>query len=98
MSQSAVTVEAEGSLVAEASTGLPESGETSWFSEDDSADPEYGSGSNIGGLGLVFVITVVIIVVGLVLMIAQRVASPAFFRGETLEREAPVSARRRHTS
>ena len=63
----------------------------------DSADPSYGSGSEIGGVGLVFVITVVIIVVGLVLMVAQRIASPAFFRGETLGREAPASARRRRT-
>ncbi|MCY1718173.1 MULTISPECIES: APC family permease [unclassified Microbacterium] len=61
----------------------------------DSASPDYGSGSEIGGVGLVFVITVVIIVAGLVLMVAQRIASPGFFRGETLGREAPASARRR---
>ena len=46
-------------------------------------------------LRLILGFIVVIIVVGIVLMIAQRIASPGFFRGETLGREAPASARRR---
>ncbi|KJQ54108.1 APC family permease [Microbacterium sp. SA39] len=59
----------------------------------DSMDPEYGSGSSIGGLGLVFVLGVTIILVGVVIMIWQRIKRPAFFRGETLGMEAPASRR-----
>jgi len=61
----------------------------------DSMDPEYGSGSSIGGLGLVFVLGVTIILVGVAIMIWQRIKRPAFFRGETLGMEAPPSRRRR---
>lgn len=53
----------------------------------DSMDPEYGSGSNIGGVGLVFILGVAIFVIGIVIMLLQRVIRPAFFRRrfETLE-------------
>lgn len=51
----------------------------------DSMDPEYGSGSSIGGLGLVFVLGVVVLLLGAVVMIVQRVREPGFFRGETLD-------------
>jgi hypothetical protein len=34
----------------------------------DSMDPEYGSGSNTGGVGLVFVLGVAVIGLGLVIM------------------------------
>ncbi|MFY9712903.1 MAG: APC family permease [Microbacterium sp.] len=61
----------------------------------DSMDPEYGSGSNIGGLGLVFVLGVGIIVAGIAIMIWQAIRRPAFFRGETLSMDAPPSRRRR---
>jgi hypothetical protein len=61
----------------------------------DSMDPAYGSGSSIGGLGLVFVLGVGIIVIGIVIMIWQAIKRPAFFRGETLGVDAPPSARRR---
>ena len=60
----------------------------------DSMDPDYGSGSNIGGLGLVFILGVVVIGVGIVIMIWQAIKRPAFFRGETLSLEAPASLRR----
>ncbi|MGN6220195.1 MAG: amino acid transporter, partial [Microbacterium sp.] len=60
----------------------------------DSMDPAYGSGSNIGGVGLVFVLGVGIIVVGVVIMIWQAIKRPAFFRGETLSIDAPPSLRR----
>ena len=60
----------------------------------DSMDPDYGSGSNIGGLGLVFVLGVAVILIGIVIMIWQAVARPAFFRGETIYRGAPPSLRR----
>ena len=60
----------------------------------DSMDPDYGSGSNIGGLGLVFILGVVVIGVGIVIMIWQAIKRPAFFRGETISLEAPASLRR----
>ncbi|MET1051592.1 MAG: APC family permease [Mycetocola sp.] len=50
----------------------------------DSMDPDYGSGSNIGGIGLVFILGMVVIVSGIVIMIIQAIRRPAFFRGETL--------------
>ena len=50
----------------------------------DSMDPAYGSGSQILGFGLVFVLTVGLIALGLVLMVIQRLLDPVFFRGEVL--------------
>lgn len=50
----------------------------------DSMDPAYGSGSQVGGVGMVFVLGMGIIALGVVLVQARR--RPAFFRGETLER------------
>lgn len=61
----------------------------------DSMSPDYGSGSSIGGLGLVFVLGVTVILLGIVVMVWQAVRRPAFFRGETLGTDAPLSARRR---
>jgi amino acid transporter len=50
----------------------------------DSMDPDYGSGSNIGGVGLVFILGMGVILSGIVIMIIQAIRRPAFFRGETL--------------
>jgi amino acid transporter len=50
----------------------------------DSMDPEYGSGSHIGGLGLVFIIGVGLILVGFGVMAIMLVRNPGFFRQETL--------------
>jgi len=61
----------------------------------DSMNPDYGSGSNIGGVGLVFILGVTVIVLGVVIMIWQAIRRPAFFRGETLAMDAPASLRRR---
>ncbi|MET4639997.1 APC family permease [Mycetocola sp. 2940] len=52
----------------------------------DSMDPDYGSGSNIGGVGLVFILGMAVILSGIVIMIVQAIRRPAFFRGETLSR------------
>ncbi|GAA2009576.1 APC family permease [Microbacterium ulmi] len=60
----------------------------------DSMDPDYGSGSNIAGVGLVFILGIAVIGLGIVLMIWQFMRRPAFFRGETLTLDAPPSARR----
>ncbi len=50
----------------------------------DSMDPAYGSGSEVFGMGLVFVLGIVILVVGIVLMVVNAARRPAFFRGETI--------------
>ncbi len=60
----------------------------------DSMDPAYGSGAEVGGVGIVFVLGVLIIVIGIVLMIWQSIKRPAFFKGETLGMDAPASTRR----
>ena len=62
---------------------------------NDSRDPDYGSGSQIAGVGLVFVLGITIIVLGVAIMIVQAVRRPAFFKGETLSMDAPPSIRRR---
>jgi amino acid transporter len=54
----------------------------------DSANPDYGSGASIGGLGLVLVLGVGLILIGLILMFWLRARQPAFFKGETLKHEA----------
>ena len=61
----------------------------------DSMDPAYGSGSQIGGVGIVFILGMVIIVVGIAVMIWNAIKRPAFFRGQTLSMDAPPSLRRR---
>ncbi|SFR69601.1 Amino acid transporter [Agromyces sp. CF514] len=53
----------------------------------DSMDPAYGSGSNIGGVGLVFILGMAIILIGVVVMLVQAKLRPGFFRGETLSKD-----------
>ncbi|WP_460774447.1 APC family permease [Microbacterium sp. GXF7504] len=62
----------------------------------DSMDPDYGSGSHVFGLGLVFVLGVAVILVGVAIMIWQAAVRPDFFRGRTLSLDAPESLRRRN--
>ncbi|WP_010525734.1 APC family permease [Nesterenkonia sp. F] len=50
--------------------------QTAW----DSMDPAYGSGSEIGGIGLVFILGVLIFVLGGAAMIYQYIQRPEFFR------------------
>ena len=52
----------------------------------DSMDPDYGSGSSVFGLGLVFVLGMVVLLSGVVIMLWQWWKRPAFFRGEALSR------------
>lgn len=52
----------------------------------DSMNPEFGSGSNIGGIGLVGIIGIVVLGLGVVLMFIQARKSPDFFRGKVLPR------------
>lgn len=56
----------------------------------DSMDPEFGSGSSIGGVGLVFVLGVFLLALGVVLMFVMRARHPGFFRGESLRRGTSV--------
>lgn len=50
-------------------------------------NPEYGSGGSLAGIGTVFIIGVLSLILGVVLMIVWNLKSPAFFRGQTLTRE-----------
>ena len=50
----------------------------------DSLDPNFGSGSHIGGVGLVFILGIGIILIGIAIMIAMAVLKPPFFRGVRL--------------
>ena len=60
----------------------------------DSMDPAYGSGANVFGVGIVFILGILIILIGIGVMVWQSFVRPAFFRGETLGMDAPVSARK----
>ncbi|HKS15022.1 MAG TPA: APC family permease [Pseudomonas sp.] len=59
----------------------------------DSASPDFGSGSHVGGLGLVFVIALIISLLGIVLMVLSRWRAPAYFLGATLHQQATVPVR-----
>jgi amino acid transporter len=52
----------------------------------DSMDPEYGSGSSVGGVGMVFILGMGVIVLGVVSMLVMARIRPEFFRGEVLAR------------
>jgi amino acid transporter len=54
----------------------------------DSMAPDYGSGSHVGGVGLVFVLGVGVLGLGVVVMLWQAFRRPAFFRGETIAQAA----------
>ena len=60
----------------------------------DSMDPGYGSGANVFGVGIVFILGILIILIGIGVMVWQSFVRPAFFRGETLGMDAPASARK----
>ncbi|MGW0563076.1 APC family permease [Streptomyces sp. NPDC003016] len=53
-------------------------------------DPAYGSGSEVRGVGSVFIIAVGLLLLGVVLMLVMQRRNPAFFRGEVLTKETPV--------
>lgn len=52
--------------------------------------PAYGSGSQVFGVGSVFVIGVGLLLLGVVVMLVMQRRSPAFFRGEVLTRSTPA--------
>lgn len=51
----------------------------------ESTNPDYGSGSSVFGIGLVFVLGIGVLLLGVVIMIVQSIRNPAYFRGETLK-------------
>jgi len=57
----------------------------------DSIDPNYGSGTSLGGIGMVFILGMGVLLLGVVLMLWTRVKHPAFFTGETLPKATSVS-------
>jgi hypothetical protein len=52
----------------------------------DSMDPEYGSGSSVGGVGMVFILGMGVILLGVVSMLVMARIRPEFFRGKVLAR------------
>ncbi|WP_159612524.1 APC family permease [Glutamicibacter sp. JC586] len=56
----------------------------------ESMDPDYGSGSSIGGVGMVFILGVGVLLLGVVVMIYMRIKQPAFFKGETIKTYQPI--------
>jgi amino acid transporter len=50
-------------------------------------DPEYGSGSSLLGVGMVFIVGVLGMAVAIPLMLLWQAKAPAFFRGRTLPRQ-----------
>lgn len=56
----------------------------------ESMNPDNGSGSAIGGIGLVFFLGFGVLGLGVVAMFIMRARQPEFFRGETLTRDTPA--------
>ena len=56
----------------------------------DSLSPEFGSGSEIFGVGLVFILGVGILALGAVVMLVMSRTHPRFFRGETRKQDTPA--------
>ncbi|MEO5994436.1 MAG: amino acid transporter, partial [Arthrobacter sp.] len=52
----------------------------------DSMDPAYGSGSSVGGIGLVFILGMGVILLGVVLMLVMSKLRPEFFKGKVLSK------------
>ncbi|MFC9334298.1 APC family permease [Arthrobacter sp. NPDC057009] len=52
----------------------------------DSMDPEYGSGSSVGGVGMVFILGMGVILLGVIAMLVMARIRPGFFRGKVLAR------------
>lgn len=57
----------------------------------DSIDPSYGSGTSLGGIGMVFILGMGVLLLGVALMLWTRFVHPAFFTGQTLPRSTSVT-------
>ncbi|KQR00437.1 amino acid transporter [Arthrobacter sp. Leaf141] len=56
----------------------------------DSWSPDFGSGSEVFGVGLVFILGVGILALGAVFMVIMAKVRPGFFHGETLRKDTPA--------
>ncbi|WJZ03397.1 APC family permease [Corynebacterium freiburgense] len=56
----------------------------------DAMDPDYGSGSSLFGIGLVFVLGVVVLCSGILVLAITWVRNPAFFQSKGLRRGLPT--------
>jgi hypothetical protein len=56
----------------------------------DSWAPEFGSGSEFLGVGLVFILGIGVLALGGVFMILMARFRPGFFRGETIRQDTPA--------
>jgi amino acid transporter len=56
----------------------------------DSWAPEFGSGSEVFGIGLVFVLGIGILALGAVVMAVVAKLHPGFFKGETIRKDTPA--------
>jgi amino acid transporter len=57
-----------------------------------SMSPDYGTGSSLGGVGLVFILSVVILLLGVVLLVVNESRRPQFFRRATTSIPVGVAA------
>lgn len=55
-----------------------------------SLDPDFGSGADVGGVGLVFIMGAGVIALGVVVMLVMAVFYRPFFRGEVLKQGTPL--------
>ncbi len=55
-----------------------------------SLDPDFGSGADIGGIGLVFIMGAGVLAVGVVTMLVTSIFYRPFFRGEVLKQGTPL--------
>lgn len=56
----------------------------------DSWAPDFGSGSELFGVGLVFILGIGILAAGVVVMLVVARRHPGFFRGETIRKDTPA--------
>lgn len=61
-----------------------------WNTTISSLDPDFGSGADIGGIGLVFIMGAGVLALGVVVMIGTAFFHRPFFRGEVLKRGTPL--------
>lgn len=57
----------------------------------DSIDPSYGSGTSLGGIGMVFILGMGVLLLGVILMLWTRFKHPAFFTGSTLPKSTSLT-------
>jgi hypothetical protein len=56
----------------------------------DSMNPSFGSGDQIFGIGLVFIMGIGVLLLGVVVMVVMSFLYPSFFRGKVLRQDTPL--------